>query len=137
MMQHFNRGEYSNVMSPSHRTNNEETGIMERMMEFTDSRSSGMMKQTGRGGAIQSLSAKEQFSTRSCVRCAGLLVSEWSYDLQNPGSHNIETLRCVQCGNRIDPVILQNQVRLSVERQSKRQVRHSDAMRTVLLGRVA
>lgn len=110
---------------------------MEQIMERTESLGCGMMKQTGKGDAIQFLPTSEQFLTRSCVRCAGLLVSEWSYDLQNPGNHNVETLRCVQCGNRIDPVILQNQVRLSVERQSKRQVRHTDSMRTVLLRKVA
>jgi hypothetical protein len=109
---------------------------MEQTMELTESKGRGMTKQSGRGDAIESRPASEQFSTRSCVRCAGLLVSEWSYDLQNPGNHNIETLRCVQCGNRIDPVILQNQVRLTVEHQSKRQVRHMDAIRTVL-GKVA
>ena len=86
---------------------------MERIMELTESKGSGEMNETGRRGAIRPLPAGEQFLTRSCVRCEGLLVSEWSYDLQNPGNHNIETLRCVQCGNRIDPVILQNQVRLS------------------------
>ena len=80
--------------------------------------------------------ASQQFSTRSCVRCAGLLVSEWSYDLQNPRNHNGETLRCVQCGNRIDSVILQNHILLSV-RQSTRKVRHTDSIRTVLLGNVA
>jgi hypothetical protein len=109
---------------------------MERIMELTESKGSGEMNQTGGRGAVRSLPAGEQFLTRSCVRCEGLLVSEWSYDLQNPGNHNIETLRCVQCGNRIDPVILQNQVRLSI-RQSKRQVRHTDSIRTVLLGNVA
>lgn len=110
---------------------------MERIMERTELKGSGMMKQTERRDAIQSLPASEQFSTKSCVRCEGLLVSEWSYDLQNPGNHNVETLRCVQCGNLIDPVILQNQVRPPVERQSKRQVRHMDSMRAILLGNVA
>src|SRR5437870_4470501 len=110
---------------------------MEQTMELKKSKSSGLTKRTGSGDAIESFPASDQFSTRCCIRCAGLLVSEWSYDLQNPGNHNIETLRCVQCGNRIDPVILQNQVRLSVEHQSKRQVRHMDAIRTVLLGKVA
>jgi hypothetical protein len=85
----------------------------------------------------RSLPASEQFSTKSCVRCAGLLVTEWSYDLQNPGRHNVEALRCVQCGNRIDPVILRNQIRLSVERQSRRQIQHTDFMRIVLLANVA
>lgn len=109
---------------------------MGRRMEPTEPKCDGMMKQTGSGDTIRSLPASEQFSTRSCVRCAGLLVTEWSYDLQNPGRHNVEALRCVQCGNRIDPVILQNQIRLSVERQSRRQIRHTDSMRTVLLGNV-
>ncbi|MDN5941499.1 MAG: hypothetical protein L0H94_06425 [Nitrospira sp.] len=112
---------------------------MKQIMERTEPTGSGIgiMKQTGRRNAIQPLPASEQFSTRSCVRCEGLLVSEWSYDLQNPDNHNVETLRCVQCGNLIDPIILQNQVRMSVERHSKRQVRYTDSMRTVLLGNVA
>ena len=109
---------------------------MGRRMEPTEPKGGKMMKQMGNGNAVRSLPACEQFSTRSCVRCAGLLVSEWSYDLQNPDIHNGETLRCVQCGNRIDSVILQNHILLSV-RQSIRQARRRDSIRTVLLGNVA
>jgi len=85
----------------------------------------------------QLLPASEQFYTRSCVRCAGLLVIEWYYDLHNTGEHNVETLRCVQCGHRVDPVILQNQVRPSVMNQSVRQVRQRYSTRTVMLDEVA
>ena len=64
-------------------------------------------------------------------------MSEWSYDLQNPNNHHAETLRCVQCGNRIDAVILQHQVRRACERQSNRQIPHASSTRIVLLGSAA
>jgi hypothetical protein len=107
---------------------------MERVTKLTEQKSDGVVKETGRGFAIRSLPVSKQLSTRSCVRCEGLLVSEWTYDLQNPGNHNVESLRCVQCGNCIDPIILQNRLRLSGARQSKRQVRHT---RITPLGNVA
>jgi C4-type Zn-finger protein len=90
----------------------------------------GTMKQNGRGDAIQSLSASEQLSTRSCARCAGLLVTEWYYDLHNTGADYLETFRCVQCGHRVDPVILQNQIQPSVESQQVRQVQRKYSART-------
>lgn len=62
-------------------------------------------------------------STRSCARCRGLLVHDWCYDLDNTGNFNAEFIRCAQCWHRVDPVILQNQIRPSVESQSIRQVR--------------
>ena len=107
---------------------------MDRLMKLPEPKDGGMMKQNG---ALQSLPASKQVSTRSCVRCEGLLVSEWSYDLQNPDNHMAETLRCVQCGNRIDAVILQNQIRLASERQSKRPIQHAHSTRIVLLGNAA
>jgi hypothetical protein len=36
----------------------------------------------------------------------------------------------VQCGHRVDPVILQNQIRLPVMRHSDQQVRHRDSLKT-------
>lgn len=84
----------------------------------------GMMKISGRANATLSPHAIEQFSTKSCARCAGLLVTEWYHDLYNTDEHHIEILRCVQCGQRIDPVILHNQIRRPTERRSVRQVRH-------------
>ena len=42
-------------------------------------------------------------SADRCPRCSGLMVAEWSEDLLDYTSH-----RCLQCGEFIDPVILQN-----------------------------
>jgi DNA-directed RNA polymerase subunit RPC12/RpoP len=70
----------------------------------------GTKDQNGNGQAMRFLEASEQFSTRSCARCAGLLVNEWCYDLKNTGDSMSRALRCVQCGHRIDAVILQNQI---------------------------
>jgi formate dehydrogenase maturation protein FdhE len=42
-------------------------------------------------------------STDSCPRCGGLMVAEWCQDLSDYSGQ-----RCVQCGELIDPVILQN-----------------------------
>ena len=107
---------------------------MERSIQLSEPKHGGTMTPNG---APWALSANKQFSTRSCGRCEGLLVSEWSYDLQNPDNHMAETLRCVQCGNRIDAVILQNQIRLAGERQSKQQLQHANSTRIVLLGNAA
>jgi hypothetical protein len=38
-----------------------------------------------------------------CPRCSGLMVTEWCEDLSDYYAQ-----RCVQCGEVIDPVILQN-----------------------------
>jgi hypothetical protein len=86
---------------------------------------------------MKSFPASGQFSRTSCVRCDGLLVAEWNYDLQNPDEHNIETLRCVQCGNRIDPVILQNRTRVPVRNPSVRLPRPRQSSKIVTLGEVA
>ena len=96
---------------------------MGRRMEPTEPGCGGTMTQNGSGHATQSLPASEQLSTRSCARCAGLLVNEWYYDLDNTGEYNTETYRCVQCGHRVDPVILQNQIRPPVESQPVRPAR--------------
>jgi C4-type Zn-finger protein len=90
----------------------------------------GAMNQNGSGDAIRSLPASEQLSTRSCARCAGLLVTEWYYDLHNTGADHLETLRCVQCGHRVDPVILQNQIQPLVESHQVRQVQRKYSART-------
>ncbi len=56
----------------------------------------------------------EHLQMTSCTRCTGLLVSDWFYDLKNPGEYHVEVLRCVQCGHRVDPTIVQNRMRPSV-----------------------
>ena len=48
----------------------------------------------------------------SCSRCGGLMVIEQGFDLVNGGSRlDSRALRCVQCGELIDSVILQNRHR--------------------------
>ena len=42
-------------------------------------------------------------STDRCPRCSGLMVAEWCEDLSD-----YRAQRCVQCGEIVDPVILQN-----------------------------
>jgi uncharacterized Zn finger protein len=42
-------------------------------------------------------------STGRCPRCSGLMVAEWCEDLSDYTAQ-----RCLQCGEVIDPVILQN-----------------------------
>lgn len=45
----------------------------------------------------------------SCLRCGGFMVKEVSADLLNStGELECVTTRCVQCGDILDPVILQN-----------------------------
>jgi len=44
-------------------------------------------------------------NTDRCPRCSGLMVAEWCEDLSD---HSAQ--RCVQCGEVIDPVILQNRL---------------------------
>jgi hypothetical protein len=110
---------------------------MERIMEPTKPECGGMMKQIGSGDVVRPLSASEQLRTKSCARCAGLLVPEWHYDLHSTGEHNIESLRCVQCGHRVDPVILQNQIRPPVELHDVRQVRPRYSTRAGMLSELA
>ncbi len=110
---------------------------MERRIKPKEPECGGTMKQIGSGEAVRSLPASEQLSTRSCARCAGLLVSEWYYDLHNTGEHHVESLSCVQCGNRVDPVILRNQIRPSVERQPERQARPRYSTRAGILSELA
>jgi C4-type Zn-finger protein len=97
----------------------------------------GTAAEGGNGHAIRFFVASEQFSARSCARCDGLLVNEWCYDLPNTGEHSVETLRCVQCGHRVDPVILQNQIRPPIESQHVRSVRHKYSAKIVMLDEVA
>lgn len=102
---------------------------MGRKTELNDSSWGGSVSARGNSLVIQPFPASRQRSTRCCARCAGLLVTEWYYDLQYIGEHKIEPLRCVQCGHRVDPVILQNQIRLPLMRHSVRQVRHRYSMK--------
>jgi len=110
---------------------------MKRRMDSGEAMRDETMAEVGRGQAMRPLHSSIQFDTRTCARCAGLLVNEWYYDLESTGEHSAETLRCVQCGHRVDPVILRNQIRPPVEAQHERPVRQRYSTRTGLLNRLA
>jgi len=58
----------------------------------------------------------------SCLRCGGFMVNEVSMDLMSSsGELDCATRRCVQCGDILDPVILQNR---SI-RQQRMTVQHA------------
>ena len=57
-------------------------------------------------------------SYQTCARCGGLLVGHVCMDLLNSDRElEFAALRCIQCGDIVDPVILQNR-RLGQGRQS-------------------
>ncbi len=56
------------------------------------------------------ISWKEGVSTVTCVRCGGLLVAEPCTDFWDNGK-NLAVRRCLQCGELVDQVILQNRQR--------------------------
>ncbi|MGH7216415.1 MAG: hypothetical protein ACREIG_04185 [Nitrospiraceae bacterium] len=105
---------------------------MARKIESGKAMRSGVVADVGTGHATGFLPASKQFDTRTCARCAGLLVNEWYYDSGSTGEYNVEVLRCVQCGHRVDPVIVQNQILLSIETPRVRQVRHKYSVKTAL-----
>ena len=107
---------------------------MERSIQLSEPKHGGTMTPNGPPWA---LSANKQFSTRSCGRCEGLLVSDARYDLQSPAHPMAATPPYVQSGTPLSAVILQNQIRLAGERQSKQQLQHANSTRIVLLGNAA
>ena len=53
----------------------------------------------------------------TCTRCGGFMVSHWCMNVNyDAGGMEILTQRCLQCGEVIDPVILEN--RLNPEREA-------------------
>ena len=55
---------------------------------------------------------KQFASASSCSRCGGLMVIEQGFDLVGGDGHlDSRARRCVQCGEFIDSVILQNRHR--------------------------
>jgi PHP family Zn ribbon phosphoesterase len=57
-------------------------------------------------GELNSIEWKKLASATRCSRCRGLMVIEPCFDFL--------AWRCVQCGDMIDPVILQNRQRLAM-----------------------
>lgn len=78
-----------------------------------------------------------EFYMNVCPRCAGLLVNEWCNDFWNAGEQKARVLRCVQCGCRIDAVILQNQRRPTVKSVHIGDTRHMYPVSTAMSGEVA
>ncbi|MEE9232958.1 MAG: hypothetical protein V3U07_05845 [Nitrospirales bacterium] len=53
----------------------------------------------------------------TCLRCGGFMVSHWCMNVNyDAGGMEILTQRCLQCGEVIDPVILEN--RLNPQREA-------------------
>ncbi len=47
-----------------------------------------------------------------CLRCSGLLVQDYYYDLLDDSGHlRFKALRCVCCGDVVDPLILKHRQR--------------------------
>ncbi len=109
---------------------------MERGTESRESFGRGSMAEDGGRCTIQHVAAGGPGHTISCARCSGLLVNEWYYGSSNAGANNIESLRCVQCGYRVDSVILQNQTRPPVERPLVRRGRRKSSAKAAVLNEV-
>src|SRR5438093_13417121 len=85
--------------------------MMEQTMEARETKADETVAHAETWRAIRFLPASEQLFTRSCSRCAGLLVNGWCHDLlDDTGDLSIEVLRCVQCGQHVNPVILRNRI---------------------------
>lgn len=102
---------------------------MEQAMEAREAKAYETVARAEPWRAVRSLPESEQVVTKSCSRCAGLLVNEWCHDLlDDTGGLSIEVLRCVQCGQHVDPVILRNRISPSVlEHPSRRPRRGKSA----------
>ena len=54
-----------------------------------------------------------RFAQQSCERCGGHLDHDICMDISNSGCSPSRVLRCIQYGDVIDEVILQNRAKLS------------------------
>ncbi len=55
------------------------------------------------------LKVEKSSDTDTCTRCGGFMVSHWCMNVNyDAGGMEILTKRCLQCGEVIDPVILEN-----------------------------
>lgn len=66
-----------------------------------------------------------------CRRCDGLMVHEHCSDLfDDTGKMDFPALRCIQCGEVVDPVILLNRLRFpgsAARRPTKRAINHFES----------
>ena len=110
---------------------------MESRIETKTPKGIETMERNENTDAIRFLAAIEQFETKSCARCAGLLLSDWCYDLENSGEYSVRVLRCVQCGHRVDPAIVQNRVSPSVLNDLAGRISHKHSVSIGLLEEAA
>ena len=80
---------------------------MKRTMDSTKRNGTKAWTESVNGPSVWLHPAGGQFYTRSCTRCARLLPNARSYDPAGP--ENPEAIRCVQCRDLIDSMILSNQ----------------------------
>lgn len=74
-------------------------------------------------------------SERTCVRCSGLLVVDDCLDiLGDAGEIECRVLRCIQCGDVTDPVIMRNRTQPPVL-QPRKFVKWSSAKLTAMARR--
>lgn len=94
---------------------------LERLTKESPMASLTLSQPTIDSDTASSTSASSKWSiSATCMRCGGLMVGHLCVDLLNT-SHELEfaALRCIQCGDIVDPVILyhrqQSQNRPSIE----------------------
>jgi hypothetical protein len=105
---------------------------MERSMESREGMRERIVPENER--AMRLFPEDQHFYMDACPRCSGLLVNEWSYDLCNGGEYKANLLRCVQCGYRIDPVILLNRHRAASEDVDRNDTWHMCPVNTSMSG---
>ena len=77
----------------------------------------------GQSGGACSTEATAPLSSKedSCTRCGGFMVSHWCMNVNyDAGGMEILTKRCLQCGEVIDPVILENRLNPNREELKKK-----------------
>jgi hypothetical protein len=58
--------------------------------------------------------------SRQCPRCQGLLVGDLFYDINDDqGQRWLRAMRCVQCGDVLDPTIVRNRLAALKHRQTE------------------
>lgn len=66
-------------------------------------------------------SARKSEKEDTCTRCGGFMVSHWCMNVNyDAGGMEILTKRCLQCGEVIDPVILENRLNPNREELKKK-----------------
>ena len=89
-----------------------------RVNRSTRTKTAGMKMADGTAQWLQPI-----LQSRQCSRCQGLLVGDLCYDIDDDqGQRWFSALRCVQCGDVLDPTILRNRLaQLERRRQEEKE----------------